>query len=312
MSNWERISVVIPAYNAASSIERAVRSVLHQTRRPDEILVVADGSSDDTVAIVESMGEPVRCERQANGGAASARNRGVELASGDWVAFLDADDHWLPERLARQTALLAEHRDLVWVSGNFLWDRGRGPDPEHFGTPRLGVSVVEDFFDGFARGHRFHTCAMLLRRSTFTAAGGFDPDLKTGEDVDLWFRVAASYPRIGWVDEPIFVYDISGDDSLTRSKRSFVAELLSFLDKQSSRWEDPRPSQLAALRLRTWQAARHALAVGDREGLSHLLQTHGSWLQGWRRLAAAAGSRIPPVVLRFLGGFVRPGRHPGP
>ena len=101
-----KISVVIPAYNAAAWIRRAVNSVLSQTRPADEIIVVDDGSTDGTGDIVRMYDGRVRLLQQANAGAAAARNTGILAATGDWIAFLDADDEWLPQKLQRQTEYL--------------------------------------------------------------------------------------------------------------------------------------------------------------------------------------------------------------
>ncbi len=94
------VAVVIPAYNAEKLLPRALRSVLTQTVAPREVLVVDDGSSDGTSDVARSFGAPVRCIRQENAGAAAARNRGIAEATAEWIAFLDADDWWEPERLA--------------------------------------------------------------------------------------------------------------------------------------------------------------------------------------------------------------------
>ena len=114
-----RISVVIPAYNAESTIKRAVDSVINQTRVADEIIIVDDGSSDRTTQTVEdNYGSKVRCIRQVNGGVASARNRGIRESTGNWIAFLDADDEWLPDKIAAQMNILEENPHLSWCAGN--------------------------------------------------------------------------------------------------------------------------------------------------------------------------------------------------
>lgn len=100
--SMDAVSAVIPAYNAAGCVGRAIRSVLAQTRPVIEILVIDDGSCDDTSSVAERFGPPVRVIRQANAGPSAARNRGAWAARGEWLAFLDADDTWLPPKLERQ------------------------------------------------------------------------------------------------------------------------------------------------------------------------------------------------------------------
>jgi glycosyltransferase involved in cell wall biosynthesis len=118
MSDKMKISAVIPAYNCEAHIARAIDSVLNQTHPADEIIIVDDGSSDDTVQAVRSYGDKVTLIQQENAGASAARNTGIEAATGNWIAFLDADDEWLPDMLQRQTDILTQHPHLVWTTGN--------------------------------------------------------------------------------------------------------------------------------------------------------------------------------------------------
>ena len=114
------VSAVIPAYNAGKYVGRAIESVLAQTRKADEIIVVDDGSTDDTAEVVERFGDAVRFIRQENAGASFARNTGIEAATSDWIAFLDADDEWLPNKLKLQTEHLERNPNLVWTTGNYI------------------------------------------------------------------------------------------------------------------------------------------------------------------------------------------------
>ncbi len=114
------VSVVIPAYNAAKYIGRAIDSVLAQTRPADEIIVVDDGSTDNTADVAHGYGDKIRFIRQENAGASVARNTGIEAATSEWIAFLDADDEWLPQKLQLQTEHLRRNPNLVWTTGNFI------------------------------------------------------------------------------------------------------------------------------------------------------------------------------------------------
>lgn len=185
-----RVSVVIPAFNAEQTIERAVASAMAQTLPAHEIIVVDDASSDNTVRALESIGaSAVIVRRLANNvGAAAARNHGVQEASGSLIAFLDADDEWLPTKLEVQVALMAANPRCVLVSCDTLavplssapvrmHDRCkpvRGPDAWR-------ALLVENFIP---------TPTVLARRSDILAVGGFDPKLVIGEDLDLWIRLA--------------------------------------------------------------------------------------------------------------------------
>jgi len=115
-----KVSVVIPAYNVGDYIGRAIDSVLVQSHRADEIIVVDDGSGDKTAEVVKGYGSKVRYIRQENLGASAARNRGIHSARNRWIAFLDGDDEWFAEKLGLQVALLRNNPELSWVSGNFI------------------------------------------------------------------------------------------------------------------------------------------------------------------------------------------------
>ena len=114
------VSVIIPAHNASEYIGRAIESVLAQTRKPDEIIVVDDGSTDDTARIIADYGSKVIYIQQENAGPSVARNTGIEAATSEWIAFLDADDEWIPEKLELQTELLGRNTNLVWTTANFI------------------------------------------------------------------------------------------------------------------------------------------------------------------------------------------------
>ncbi len=118
--NENTISVIIPAYNAGEYIARAIDIVLAQSRNADEIIVVDDGSTDNTSEVVAQYESKVKYIRQDNAGASVARNTGIEAATGEWIAFLDADDEWLPEKLKLQTEHLMRNGDLVWTTGNYI------------------------------------------------------------------------------------------------------------------------------------------------------------------------------------------------
>lgn len=136
------VSVVVPAYNAAGFIRRAVESALRQSLPPTEIVVIDDGSADATAELARSYGPPVRCVIQANAGSSAARNRGIEEARCEWVGFLDADDEWFPSKLGRQAEILASHPGLVWCGCN-KEEVGRGwaaapPSPRPWRPRRAG------------------------------------------------------------------------------------------------------------------------------------------------------------------------------
>jgi glycosyltransferase involved in cell wall biosynthesis len=174
------VSVVIPAYNSARTLGRTLESVISQTFPPLEILVVDDGSGDDTAAVAEAFGPPVRVIRKLNGGPASARNLGVHQARGHWIAFLDADDQWIPTKLERQ--LRHTGSDSIGLV-HALIDRGARV-PERLDFNRLW------------KRNWIVNSTVLIRRDVFLGLGGFNEarELISVEDYHLWVRVAAA----GW------------------------------------------------------------------------------------------------------------------
>lgn len=176
-------AVVIPAYNAASTLGRALDSVFAQTLLPAEVVVIDDGSADHAAleAVVGRYGQKVRLLQRENGGPAAARNDGVRASSSPWIAFLDADDAWLPEKMKRQLELGSDPRAGLLHGCACL---GREPLPA-----RLD-------FDTLWRQNRICTSMAVVRRTAFEQAGGFDEDLDLlgAEDYNLWLRIA----RAGW------------------------------------------------------------------------------------------------------------------
>jgi glycosyltransferase involved in cell wall biosynthesis len=175
------VSAIIPAYNAAQTVGRAVESCLSQTHSPIEVLVVDDGSTDGTADVVAGFGTTARLERKPNGGPASARNHAARLARGDWLGFLDADDRWLPRKLEKQLTLAVS--DDVAV----IQTLAAGS------TEQIPHEVT---FSQLWETNLVCTSSVLIRRSVFERLKGFNERLICSEDYHLWLRVAASGGRI--------------------------------------------------------------------------------------------------------------------
>jgi glycosyltransferase involved in cell wall biosynthesis len=216
-----KISVIIPAYNSEQTIRRALDSVLNQTRPPEEIIVVDDGSMDKTAEAVRAYGEKVRLIRQENAGVSVARNTGITAAAGDWIAFLDADDEWLPEKLQRQTYHLARHPELRWTYGNFyLAKPNREPlTPAHVSskvTERLNDQTFDDYLLAYTAGSYAWTSVLIINRDVFAKTGLFEPGMRRAQDNDLWFRIAYQYPAVGYLPEPLAIYHLDTPHSSTK------------------------------------------------------------------------------------------------
>jgi len=208
------VSVVIPAYNNSEYIGRAIESVLAQTHPAAEIIVVDDGSTDNTAEVVRQYENKVTYLYQKNAGAGKARNTGISAATSEWIAFLDADDEWLTNRLQRQIELAQRHEHLVWISGNYLrCICGTNRKEAHIDTQKVisllkGYEYFESFFAAFIKDAWGCTDTMLIKKNIIIEAGMFPKGQALGEDLDLWWRIAYHYPKIGYVSEPIAVYHL--------------------------------------------------------------------------------------------------------
>jgi len=188
------ISAIIPTYNRAAYLQRAIGSVLAQRRSCFELIVVDDGSTDETCALVERLAAgaviPVRLVRQANRGAAAARNTGIREARGNLLAFLDSDDWWLPEKLTVQAAAMAARPQFLISHTREIWFRG---------GQRVNQKKKHDPPDGDSFAASLAMCVVgmstvMVRRELFDRFGVFDESLPCCEDYDLWLRVGCTEP----------------------------------------------------------------------------------------------------------------------
>ncbi len=197
-----KISTIIPAYNAAKFIRQSVTSALAQQGVDHEVIVVDDGSLDGTWEALAPFGSAIRKVRQANAGPSPSRNHGARLATGEWLAFLDADDEWLPNKLARQLALADAQTGMVYTD---ILNFGHCPHV----TERFSdiVPLWEgDIFERLLVGNFVPTSSVMIRKDWFDRLGGFDESLRVCEDWDLWLRYAGQGGVVRLVREPLSRY----------------------------------------------------------------------------------------------------------
>ena len=230
----EPISVVIPAYNSEAFIAKAVDSVLAQELLPDEIIIVDDGSSDGTQSVVEKLiaGQQDKKPRikyihQTNQGPAVARNTGIKNAAGDYIAFLDADDRWLPARLKKQVAILQARPEVGLVcSGRFRVEETTGRKTIDCKGSKLSDDSYRDLW---TQGNYVVTSTVLARKQCFQEVGGFDEDRRVlgCEDAGMWLRIAGRF-AVAYVNEPLVEYLVR-TSGLNRSniQRSYEAAIFS-------------------------------------------------------------------------------------
>jgi len=206
-----QISVVIPVYNREHLIQRAIDSVLNQTEKPFEIIVVNDGSTDKTKDSLKKYQNRIQIIEQKNQGVSAARNAGIRSANGDWVAFLDSDDEWLPEKIGK--AIEFHHKFLKYriFQTDEIWIRnGKRVNPKH----------KHEKFGGWIFKQSLPLCivspsAVVIEKDLLSDVGYFDENLPVCEDYDLWLRISRNY-QIG-LDEYKGIYKYGGhSDQLSR------------------------------------------------------------------------------------------------
>ena len=286
------MSAVVPVRNGSAYVAEAIHSILSQTRPPIECLVIDDGSTDDTAEVVRRFGHEVAYVRQDHMGVSRARNRGVALARGTLVAFLDHDDVWLPTKLERQVEALADRSAAIALCAMDVVDERETVLRTMRLRPRQDLITGMLTFDGTETVSCSSTGVM--RREELLKIGGFDPALSVSADWDLLFRMALT-GTVAYVDESLVRYRLHGanmsGDIAAMERDMTLAFAKAFAD----------PRLPAALRERKRQAYA---------GLYRMLA--GSYALSRRRTAAvralAIAVRYDPKVAR---GLVRR-RHPAP
>lgn len=292
------ISVVIPAYNAAATLGRALDSVRAQTLRVAEVLVVDDGSADGTAELVRARGDlPVRLIAAGQrGGAARARNLGIAEARADYIAFLDADDEWSSDKLQKQLRVIEVNPAISFVACR---SEEYAPDGQLLGLVHSGVPVVTgaEAWRALLAANFVSTPCVLARRSVLQAVGGFDPAFPIAEDQDLWIRLALA-GEVGFVDEVLVrVHERPG--SLSREYKPLEPDIalgmvLAHIERQRGRLT---PAELRhALGARFAQNGRRLYASGRQRlrGLAYLWRAiangHAVGENLWFMLTAAPGA----------------------
>jgi len=222
-------SVVIPVFNGAATVARAIESVLGQTYAAYELIVVDDGSTDETARVVAGFGRRVTYLRQANAGVSAARNIGAGHAKGEWLAFLDADDWYYPDRLRRHAEWIERDPGLDFLTGDYDYRRldgsliSRSMEITEAGARLLKkasgareVVMSADEMEPFVENHFGDTHTLSVPRRTFMRLGGYPLGRAICEDVNFLIRLCAVSNRVGVICEPMGVYLIR-PDSATRS-----------------------------------------------------------------------------------------------
>lgn len=266
-------SVIIPLYNKAGFITEAIASVQAQTCPAAHIIVVDDGSTDDGANQVAAMHDPrIRLIRQPNAGVSVARNRGIELATGDLVLFLDADDRYLPQFLETIVHLAQRFPEAALVATAYRRFWHDGTIRHNTLPPDLQAKdgLVADFYSAWCQSAFLYTASLAIRRHILAdPALRFPPGEKLGEDQDLWFRIAEQYP-VAFAPQALVEYRMGVQDSATTgSKVLDILPCYQRIDQRLTAGKIPAHLQQGARRLlasHLLNVARTRLSEGDTQG----------------------------------------------
>lgn len=294
-------SIVIAAYEATATIDRAVSSALEQTAPAREVIVVDDGSRDDLAGALRPFSEQVTLIRQENRGAGAARNAAAAAASSEFIAVLDADDAYHPHRLEALGELSRRrpHLDLITTDARLIVD----------GRP---TGTFADYTPFVAEGQRtaiFGSCFVggwpAIRLSRFRAIGGFDETLKIAQDWDCWLRAILDGAEAGFVEEPYYDYHVHAD-SLSSSRAASLwerARMLEKAERSPALRAAERPALERALRMhrsRALMAEVQDSLYGERARGGLARQAFSRRLEPGTRLTALAATLAPPLARRLV------------
>jgi len=242
----DSVAVIIPTYNRAATLVRALDSVYGQSRQADEVCVVDDGSSDETEKLIKVEYPDVIYIRQDNAGVSSARNSGVAATKSNYLAFLDSDDEWLVQKLETQLTVLQANPACKLIHSDEIWIRnGKRVNPMNKHTKRGG-----DIFSFCLPLCVISPSAVLLERAIFNELGGFDNSLPACEDYDLWLRIC-SREKVHYIDSPLLKKYGGHEDQLSRQywgmDRFRVQSLVKLLNSNTLDAEQERLARLTLL-----------------------------------------------------------------
>ena len=222
------VSVVIPVFNSEQYITECIDSVLGQSFQDFEIIIINDGSTDNTVDIVSKYkNDQIKLFHQKNSGSAAARNFGVEQASGNWIAFIDADDIWLPDKLKKQLDHCSDH---AW-SHTDLYFHG-DIYPKYTKTTKFTSKHSGLILKNLLVENSIGTSSVIIKKEIFQETGGFNTELRALQDWDLWLRIAEKHP-VCYFDEPLVYYRVHSS-SVSRNVRKTLPYHLCLINRAFS------------------------------------------------------------------------------
>ncbi len=233
-------SVIIPLYNKAAFIERAIESVLNQQFKEFEIIVINDGSTDGSCRLVEERFRgKINLINQENLGVSRARNLGISHAKFPWIVFLDADDFWAGNYLVILNKLISENSEINFIGSSY------SSKVEDLENPQIiNCQVIENYFKKAIKYTYFFTSAITINRDFFLENEGFDPKIKLGEDIDVWFRAILYYGKAYYIPHRLVFYNKEDPESATKGKYLLTETLINKIQRNDYfAWEKAKSTK---------------------------------------------------------------------
>jgi len=297
MNNSPLVSIVIPTYNHAPMLQRALATVVEQTYQNWNAIVVNNFSTDNTLDVVAAFNDPrIQCVNFRNNGVIGAsRNEGIAIATGKYVAFLDSDDTWFPTKLEQCVEILESGSDLVCHAEYWIDESGKSR------LVAYGPSEAATHHNLIYKGNRISTSATVVRAALLKEVNGFDisPELISTEDYDLWIRLAAKSDKFAFISEPLGEYH-RHDNNVSANIEKHLAAELAILEKHFS--ANTRFENMIARR------RRKALAYYGAGRSLHRTRKHFLALQKYSRslIIWPISLRLYAAVMLSLMGFFKP------
>lgn len=289
-------SIVVPLYNKASYVENTVKSALNQLFTNFEIIIVDDGSTDDSLTIVSALKDPrIRIVTQPNHGVAAARNAGIAVAVNPYIAFLDADDLWDQHYLSHMASLIEQFPQALMYGSSFQLLKGGIQEHRNLKFPKPFIGYLDDFFEKSLRHNYIWTSATVVRKEAFEIYGNFDGRMRLGDDSDMWIRLAL-HGKVAFSSAVHAYYRLDDASSIIHSKYALDRQFLGYAEKYVE-WEAIHPAYNKFINYTRFSALRSVMqgsADSKEDILNFIRQIDGTFLPLHKK-----------IILRFPFSFLK-------
>lgn len=257
-------SVIIPLFNKEKFIEATLKSVLNQTFIDFEILIINDGSTDNSAPIIEEFDDPrIRYYYKENAGVSSARNDGIEKAQSDYISFIDADDYWYPDFLEEMFKKIQRYPEEKVFSAAIEIETSKKVIPASYSIIKTNDHEIVNYFTASSKKTVICTSCAVFHKSIFSETGTFDIEIKSGQDTDMWIRIGMNYPVVfSWKILARYVYD---ENSLSKNK-NYLNKKINFSKFEEQ--EKTNPSLKKFLDLNRFSLAIKSKLIADNENFN--------------------------------------------